>query len=360
MKNKKSLMIFSIFFSFFSQLTMPVQLDSLVEDKDEWEVFPILNYDSDVGVGYGAKAFFYNLFSGKESFDLILYNSSKGERWYRLAFSLTDKQRRQGKKYTLAFDFIADYDKWINYKYYYKELNYETGVFEEKDFNYTRKDIELSAIFSRGFLKDLIAELGLKYKNINSTEFEPPSDFINYTNYNSNVQNVSLFYNIRWDTRKDYINPQNAVVLEIDNEIGQDIITPPKDNYYKFTILFQSYIKIFEPSYIFAGRLIYQAIYNVSDQLLIPLGGNNTLRGLPQSRYLSSSAVIINNEFRFPIWWRIGGVAAVDLGNALELEEWIINPVAGLRFFMDNFVVRFDAGFGKESTCIYFNFGHMF
>ena len=101
----------------FYQIYLIAQTDSISQHKSEWEAFPILNYDSDVGFGYGGKGFFYNFLGGKESFDLILYNSTKGERWYRFVSSVPDIQRRQGKKYSIGFDLIADYDKWINYKY---------------------------------------------------------------------------------------------------------------------------------------------------------------------------------------------------------------------------------------------------
>ncbi len=117
---------------------------------------------------------------------------------------------------------------------------------------------------------------------------------------------------------------------------------------------------MFKPNFVWANRIILQTITDVPYQLQLPLGGNNTLRGLPQDRYLSNSTVLINSEFRFPIWWRLGGIAGVDLGNSESTSDWIINPVVGLRFYMDNFVVRFDVGFGKETTGIYFNFGHVF
>jgi hypothetical protein len=32
----------------------------------------------------------------------------------------------------------------------------------------------------------------------------------------------------------------------------------------------------------------------------------------------------------------------------------------GLRFYLPDFVARFDMGFSKEGTGIYFNFGHIF
>lgn len=41
---------------------------------------PIVTYDSDIGFGAGLKCFALNLLDSKESFDLILFGSTKGER----------------------------------------------------------------------------------------------------------------------------------------------------------------------------------------------------------------------------------------------------------------------------------------
>ena len=43
-----------------------------------------------------------------------------------------------------------------------------------------------------------------------------------------------------------------------------------------------------------------------------------------------------------------------------KLSGWIVSTAAGLRLYMDNFIVRFDVGFTKDYMGIYFNFGHMF
>jgi len=52
--------------------------------------------------------------------------------------------------------------------------------------------------------------------------------------------------------------------------------------------------------------------------------------------------------------------AVLILCLLVQLSDWIINQVLGLRFYMDDFIVRLDVGFGSETTGIYFNFGHIF
>jgi outer membrane protein assembly factor BamA len=361
--------LFFILFFLFSKLTT-AQQDS-VYDSDV-ELFPIVNYDSDAGFGYGAKAFIFNQLKINESFDLILYNSTKGERWYRFVFSVMDMQHRQGKPYSLALDVIFDYDKWINYRYYGVEYFNDRDSLMEYE-TYTREPIEISAIISKGFSKTIVASTGLRYRTISSYNFDPKGELQKFDGSFNNrfINTLSILADVRWDSRNNFINPNRGIVLQIDAEFAPEL-SFTNENYLKLGLTFQNYLTLFEPQIVFASRLVGQIIFpdNVPIQLQLPIGGNNSLRGLPQDRYLSASTLIINNELRFPIWWRFGGIVGLDIGCtgsttdyefwSQQLSGWIINPVLGLRFYMDNFIVRFDVGFGSETTGIYFNFGHIF
>lgn len=355
---------------FFVSNKISGQQDSV--SGSDLELFPIVNYDSDAGFGYGGKAFLFNQFEMNESFDLILYHSTKGERWYRFVFSVMDMQRRQGKEYPFALDLIIDYDKWINYRYYGVEyfndrdslIDYET---------YTREPFEISSILSKGFTKTIVANAGLRYKIISSYNFNPNGELqnLNETFNNAYIKTLGLLATFRWDSRNNFIDPDNGSLIQLDAEFALKL-SFTNEEYFKLGLTLQNYSILFNPRIILASRLIGQIIFpeNVPIQLQLPIGGNNTLRGLPQDRYLSASTLIINNEFRFPIWWRFGGIAGLDIGCtgsttdyefwSQQLSGWIINPVLGLRFYMDNFIVRLDVGFGSETTGIYFNFGHIF
>ena len=350
--------------------TIKAQQDS-VYDSD-LEVFPIINYDSDAGFGYGAKAFLFNQMGLKESYDLILYNSTKGERWYRFVFSIMDIQKRQGQKYPLALDLIVDYDKWINYRYYGVEYFYERDSLLEYE-TYTREPFEISAVISSAFTKTFVVNAGLKYRTISSYNFDTNGELQKFDGSFNNrfINTLSLLAIVRWDSRNNFINPNKGTVLQIDAEYAPDL-SFTNENYFKLGVTFQNYFTLLQPQFVFASRFVGQIIFpdNVPIQLQLPIGGNNTLRGLPQDRYLSASTLIINNEIRFPIWWRFGGIVGLDIGATgsttdyefwtQQLSGWIVDPVLGLRFYMDNFIVRFDVGFGSETTGIYFNFGHTF
>ncbi|MEK6571650.1 MAG: hypothetical protein AABZ61_09780, partial [Bacteroidota bacterium] len=111
------------------------------------EALPILTYDTDVGFGYGVKVFFLNHLKCDESFDIVLFNSTKGERFYRLVFSMPDFEKRLGKAYLLAVDLIVEYDKWIKNNFFGIG---NTSSYADKQV-YTKEPLEVSLALSRGF-----------------------------------------------------------------------------------------------------------------------------------------------------------------------------------------------------------------
>lgn len=341
-------------------------------ERASFEVLPIVNYDSDVGFGYGGKAFLYDFLEHQESFDLILYHSTKGERWYRFVFSLEDFESRQGTVYPIALDIITDYDKFKNFKYYGIE-NFN-GYESSNDYEiYTREQLEVTAMLSRGVTKNIVVEAGVSYKIFNSFNFESDGLLLNTpSDFNKRkIKYHSIRLNARYDTRNSFINPTNGLValVETESAVKSGI---SNIGFVKAGINLQHYYSFLHPEIVWAARVLAQMILpsEMPFQIQLPIGGNRTVRGLPQDRYLSSSTLVVNNEIRFPIWWRFGGVAGLDIGTtgsrssydfyADKLSGWVISPAAGLRFYMDNFVVRFDVGFSKDYTGIYFNFGHMF
>jgi outer membrane protein assembly factor BamA len=368
----KKIFLFFLIVTLITSLKLDAQSDSLNRYSAEWEAFPIINYDSDAGFGYGGKAFLYNLLDHNESFDITLYNSTKGERWYHFAFSIIDMQRRQGKEFPLAFDLILDYDKWISYRYYGVEYFKQRDSLYEYE-TYTREPFEISGLLSRGFTENFVGSIGLKYKTISSYNFNINGELKKLDGEFNNryIKTLSFLATLKWDSRNNFINPDKGIVTQLDFEYAPEFSFTNVD-YWRLSFTFQNYVNVFVQKIILASRIIGQMIFpnNVPIQLQLPIGGNNTLRGLPQDRYLSASTFIINNEIRFPIWRRLGGVAGLDIGStgstteyefwSQQLSGWIINPVLGLRYNMDNFIVRFDVGFGKETTGIYFNFGHIF
>ncbi|MDP2915450.1 MAG: BamA/TamA family outer membrane protein [Candidatus Aminicenantes bacterium] len=329
------------------------------------DFFPILMYDTDIGFGYGLKTFLLNPLRRSESFDLTLFNSTKGERWYRFVFSWPDFETRQGKIYPVAFDLTIDYDKMIKNNFFGvgNASRYDDRV------QYTREPVTIDLALSRGFTMTTVGQIGLRYATIKNTPLKDESGLpvIPYSLDLGRVSYVSAFGNFRYDSRDSFIHPSEGVVLQAEAEYAPragwtDV------HFARLAGWFQYYTVLFYPKTIFAFRLGGQSLFgdDLPTQVLLPLGGNKTLRGSPQDRYLDRSHVIMNAELRFPIVWRLGAVVGLDAGKVwpslgdLDFRGWVANPTIGLRFYMSTFVVRMDIGLGRETTGFYFNFGHLF
>lgn len=333
--------------------------------EPQLEGLPILSYDTDVGLGYGVKAFLLNQLSLTESLDLIAFNSTKGERWYRLVFSLPDFELRQGKVYPLSFDLIVDYDKYLKNNFY-GVGNASREVDRDK---YTKEPLEILGVFSRGFSREFVAQLGLKYRTVRNFNYDPDKLFArSLPAINHGRSSAATFYaSARYDSRDSYINPSRGQAVQAEFETGGSWLAGDY-SITSTTLAFQTYHVLLYPKTVFAGRLMSQMIAgtDLPVHALATVGGTRTLRGYPQDRFLDKMRAVLNAEVRFPLSWRFGGVIGMDAGRVfaspsqLRLDRWEVNSVIGLRFYMDTFVVRADLGFGRETTSFYLNFGHLF
>jgi hypothetical protein len=374
--NFKILLFASLLFNTFS-FNLTAQTDST--DRAGIELFPILSYDTDAGFGYGAKAFFYDQLNTKESFDIILFNSTKGEQWYKFVFSTPDFESRQGTEFPHALDLTLEYDKWKNYNLYYYGL--EEGSINSSKQQVEFKDqcvyelVEAKIFLNRAFRKDLTGSLGIKFKSISTYDYRRDSVLTSPENVENkyledpSVKYLSANLNGKWDTRNSFINPTTGLVLEIELEYAPNILED-NSSFFRQAFIFRYFTEIFFKNLILASRAMEQVLISGSESsqfLAIPVGGSNTLRGVPVDKFRFYSEFLFNNELRFPIWWRFGGIAGLDIGYGSNEDlypegaiDWIVNPVAGLRFFMDNFIVRADVGFYKGDIGFYLNFGHIY
>ncbi len=343
------------------------------------EPFPIISYDTDAGFGYGIKTFFYDQLNTTESFDLLLYNSTKGEQWYTFVFSIPDFEHRQGTNFPLAMDISFEYDKWKNYNLYYYALNDEMTNPADRNIEFNDKCIyemmETKIILNSAFEEDMTGLIGLKFKTLSTYNYRrdekltAPEELKNIFTAAPSLKYVSANLNAKWDTRNSYINPSDGLVLEAEFEYTPDFF----DNncaFFRQTFTVRFFDEIFFKNLILASRAMEQVMIPESGSsqfLALPVGGGNTLRGVPMDKFRFNSEFLLNNELRFPIWWKFGAIAGVDIGYGSNKDlypedeiDWIVNPVVGLRFFMDNFIVRADVGYYQNDVGIYLNFGHIY
>lgn len=340
-----------------------------VDAKKSLSAFPILMYDTDIGLGYGGKAKFVNYLSRKESFDFTVFNSSKGERWYVFTFSIPDIEIRQGKRYALSFDLKAEYDKYLKYNFY------GTGPDSKKDdetgFTYEKKELQLR--FGRGFTPYFVMAAHYIIRNIKYFKVEEDRSFSETLEKIGGKFSPFASLVARYDTSDSQIHPKRGFRLIFQNDVASSFFGNKNAHFYRFTLDFRKYILLFGNKDVLAFRTLVQKISGKNEKIPLfeysVLGGGSemaAMRGYRLDRFQGKGKFLVNIEYRFSLWKKLGGNVFVDGGlvwpswSEIKLDKTVVDIGWGLRYYLQNFVVRFDMGFSNEGLGIYFNFGHVF
>jgi outer membrane protein assembly factor BamA len=364
----------SIFFPFAAALLLTgglaAQDTSIAPGSDRsLSAFPILMYDTDIGFGYGGRVKLVDYLKRKESLDLILFNSTKGERWYVFTFSIPDLEIRQGKTYGLSFDLKAEYDKFLNYGFY----GFGSGAAEEDLTILTFETINVPLTFGRGLSPHLVVEAGytlrwIRYADPRDGPFVPEIAALAGMG-RTFVPFVS--FALKYDTSDSQIHPTRGLRLILQGDAAAKFLGSREASFNRLTLDLRKYVRVFGEKDVFAVRALAQVVGGESIPLYdhASLGGGNVmtaLRGYPLNRFLDNGKLLVNAEYRFPIFWRIGGNVFADAGTVwpslgeIDLGELAADAGVGLRFYMPDFVVRVDVAWSGEGMGLYFNFGHVF
>jgi outer membrane protein assembly factor BamA len=331
--------------------------------------FPILMYDTDIGFGYGGRVKFVDYLKRKESLDLILFNSTKGERWYVFTFSIPDLEIRQGRTYGLSFDLKAEYDKYLNYGYY--GLGPATSEADRTLLTFETVNVPLT--FGRGLTPHLVVEAAYTFRWIRYLDpREGPyvDDLAGLADAGRRFVPFVSFA-LKYDTSDSQIHPTRGLRFILQGDAAAKFLGSPEASFNRLTIDLRTYRRIFGAKDVLAVRALAQVVGGGSIPLYdhASLGGGNVLtalRGFPLNRFLDKGKFLVNAEYRFPIVWRLGGNVFCDAGTVwpslrdIDFGEIALDAGLGLRFYMPDFAVRVDVAWSSEGMGLYFNFGHVF
>ena len=357
---KASKTILSVyFFIVFSGLRADVTQN---QRKRSLSMFPILMYDSDIGFGFGGKGVVKNQFKKNESFDLMLFGSTKGEQRYMFVFSIPDFEIRQETAYPIAFDLKIDRNKLLNSNFF--GMGNDS---EDNEFQFPRVMTKLDLTLGRAFTSKLIGELWYRYYHYRVYGYDPDWQTITDETPGAGKTAVSaLSVRFRYDTRDSHIHPTRGMRLELQGEWASHILGGNYD-FTKVRSEFSVYRQSFFRNHTIAFRFWVQHVQGDAPYWeLSRVGDGQTARGYKAERFLDNAMALSSLEYRFKIYRKLGGVVFVDAGRVwpelwdFGFRDWHTNFGWGLRYYLLNFVVRFDIGISHEGTRIFFNFGHVF
>ncbi len=179
---------------------------------------------------------------------------------------------------------------------------------------------------------------------------------------------LTLFY----DSRDHQRTPVKGSYVTASGEYNQNFSSHDAHGWWHYTLDARTLVPHAQGWLIFAPRFLVDGVVgDKGEERGIPfyerpmLGGENTLRAFGQNRYISDTAILFNFEERILVnereifGYTIGIEVApfVDLGrvqrnqpwNKLNLQNWQVNPGAGLRMLAKPHIVgRADFAYGRD------------
>ncbi len=340
--------------------------NSVLKAEKSWSTFPILMYDNDIGLGYGAKAKFVDYLHKKESLDFIVFNSTKGEKWYVFAFSIPDIEVRQRKKYSLSFDMRAEYDKLLKDNFF--GIGPDSREEDLTNFTFHKKELQLT--LGRGISSSFVLQGSYVFRNIRYSGIQEGAFREKLASVGERFSPYISFL-FRYDTSDSQIHPKRGIRIEFRNDFAADFLGNKNTAFHRFILDFRTYKLLFGPKDVWAFRILVQKISGDDIPLyeMSVIGGSSTqnaLRGYRMNRFQDKGKILTNLEYRFPLWGRLGGNIFVDAGsvwpsfNRINMQKFALAAGWGLRYYLKDFCARFDMGFSREGMRIYFHFNHVF
>jgi outer membrane protein assembly factor BamA len=155
------------------------------------------------------------------------------------------------------------------------------------------------------------------------------------------------------DTRDDILNATRGQFISNSFEIAPPGIGSSVEFYRNFSQFFH-----FQPvkKFVFASAIRFGVAKSIEDEPLDPTlqylsGGGTTVRAFKQdelTREPGNFEFVVNQEFRFPLFWKFSGVAFVDAGQVALRSENIFDlrwgPGVGIRIQTPFILLRTDLG----------------
>jgi len=335
--------------------------DTIETEKNGIFVLPLLYYTPDTRWATGAAGVYYFKFKPK---------------------SLSEEKTRMS-----FVQFLADYtqnrqlDVWAtwniftrNEKYLFKgDIRYRdfpdrfygignnTPSSDEEKYSYklfVLKTLQLKKIkpgLFVGFDYELEYEYGFKYTSGGQLE--------NGTikGYNGALGSVVGIVAIN-DTRDNIINAKKGRFFEASSYF----FLKPFGSTFRFTNINALYQQYWEVKHKHVIALQAKSRFTFGDVPFLDLstlGNDDILRGYPKNRFRDNHFIGTQLEYRFPLFWRLGGVTFAGVGDVYgPNSEFSFNNLkysigTGLRFVVnpsERLNIRLDYGYGREGGYFYF------
>jgi hypothetical protein len=338
---------------------------------------PLLNFSSDTGFGFGARAKVQRIADGVAPYWLSLeaqaYGSTGGT---QLHFLSVDFPSLAGSGWRL--DALGGY--WRNVAAQYYGLGDHPRLPEGGADTFIESTPIVRVRARRRLIDSLSVQLGYRFmwqgvEAAAGTRLERDAPF-----GAAGGPYSELAVGLAWDTRDDELVPTRGVLLESSARSTLHALGSTGNSIGVYSSA-AAYVPIIG-GLLVAGRVAVDAAWGdipfnrqgdfgtlLSPFLVVAgVGGGLTVRGLLQSEYVGKLKLVSNLELRFPLFGfqlfgerlALSGVAFADAGQ-VDWGAVRLGAGGGLRIRWGKFfIVRFDAGYAEDRVRFYADFGHVF
>ncbi len=235
--------------------------------------------------------------------------------------------------------------------------------------DYTPENLNFVARFSRQIKRQF--EIGLIYHfyHWNLTDVSEQGKLSSEDIAGRNGGTVSgLGVAASLDSRDHIFFPSRGYLIEIQAQTYAPFMGS-SFTYQSFSLNIRRYFKVFNHHVVALQSLVKAQSGVVPFCQLAQMGGEFYLRGYYEGRYRDKNLLLFQGEYRLPLFWRIGMVGFLGLGNVanrldrLSLQQMNLAWGFGLRYLLDKkgkIQLRVDLGFGHDSTGFYISFYEAF
>jgi len=388
------------------------------------DALPLIGFDTNTGLGLGVGA--HLTINGSRKDPFFAYTPYR-HRLYVQGYATTGGYQQ----HVLSYDgvYVGDspfrlkavltFERNINANYFgngestLSQLNYRGqsyGTYDDavaaagsRYYHYGYDKPQAQVMLERGFWGGrLRAHYGLNVQHVDITRYEPPSAFSTATKLGADCAsgaalgcdggwNNVLRGGVAFDTRDFEPDPNSGVLIDANGQWSAKGFGSSAD-YLRFTAAARFYVSPFPKvtDLVIAARVLYSiqsanvpffalntlAMAAGSDDATdqTGLGGERTLRGYRQDRFVGRVAAAASAEIRwtfvkFPLLkqrFSLQIAPFVDTGRVfdkvdLSFKDWKIAAGAGLRIgWNQSTIVMFDFGASREDTGFFIDFGMPF
>ena len=331
--------------------------DTVQQKRHGWVFFPIIFYSPETKTGFGAGFGYFFREPGSATASrpsTILSNFIYTQKKQIVAELFTEIYWKDEKYHlTGSFGYLKFPDKFYG-------IGNDTS--EDNEENYTPEDSYINFSLQIRALPGLYLGPIYEFYNNELREIEEKGLLATENVLGSDGGEAScLGIQINWDTRDNIYYPSTGGYHQLSASQFSDNLGG-EFNFRRYILDLRQYLKI-STDHILAIQAYGRSTNgDVPFQLLSQLGGAKKMRGYYEGRYRDHDMLVLQTEYRLPLWRRLGMVAFAGVGDVagktskFQLSDFKSSIGLGLRYLFvpkEKLNLRFDLGFGKDTSGFY-------